>query len=412
MEKRLLIISPFPPKGAIHNSRYSALASFGKNKVSAIQKISPQTKITILADKIPEDNSWEDKNLMVKRVWKRNDLCAYLALIREVLKEPEAKKVLIELEWALFGKNPLLLIPFPFFVFLLRLFKKEVFVVCHGVLLDFSLLSPQLGLERKGLKSKIYNLGLKLFYQFLVLTANKVIVLEEHFAKTLNRKFKTNKVVCIPHGVDTKLQEISPQVARKQLGISKDKFILLNFGFLSWYKGTDLLAKIFLELTKNKTQKDWLLIFAGGESYTHKERPAYKSFMTKIKKLAKKTEKIKITGFVPEEKIPLYFAATNVVIFPHRVFISSSGPLSLAFFFKKPILLSQRLVDYFETKDMRESLKEAGLKKEEILFALNSEGLAKKLTWVKRKENLKRLAYFSTLMRKKRNWERVGEEYL
>ena len=60
---------------------------------------------------------------------------------------------------------------------------------------------------------------------------------------------------------------------------------------------------------------------------------------------------------------------------------------------------------------MKESLKEAGLKKEDILFTLERDSLARKLAWARKKENLEKLACFSRLMREKRGWRKIGEQY-
>lgn len=412
MGQRLIIISPFPPKDSTYESKYSALASFAKNTVTAIQKASPETKILILADVIPDGQSWQEKNLEVRRIWQRKKFLTYYHLIKEVVKESHFKTILIEFEWNLLGKNPLLLIPFPLLILGLKILKKRVLVIIHGVSLGFTALAPQLGIKKTSLKAKAFDQGLKAFYFAMIKPANQIIVLEQSFANAINKKFKTQKAIFIPHGVDTQIKPVNREKARKKLGIKPETFLMVNFGFLTWYKGTDLLAKSFLEFVKQEPKKNVRLIFAGGESLTHQKDPAYRKFITELKQVVRKTNKMRITGFLPEKEIANYFSAADLLVFPYRVFVSSSGPLSLAFSFQKAVLLSSQLKGYFESKDMKQSLTQSGLKKSDLSLNFQPENLIKKWSWVQKETNLAKLVLFSQLMREKRQWENIGRKYL
>lgn len=411
MDQGLIIISPYPPKGSTYESKYSALASFAKNTVTAIQKASPETKILILADVIPDSQPWQERNLEIRRVWQRKNFLAYYHLTKEIVKESHFKTILIEFEWNLLGKNPLLLIPFPLLILGLRILKKRVLVVIHGVSLSFTALAPQLGIKKTSLKAKVFDQGLKAFYFAMIKTANQIIVLEQSFANLINEKFKTQKAIFIPHGVDTQIEPVNRERARKKLGIKPETFLMVNFGFLTWYKGTDLLAQSFLNYVRQKPKEKIELIFAGGESLTHKQDSIYRKFIANLKQTVQKTPKMKITGFLPEKEIANYFSAADLLVFPYRVFISSSGPLSLAFSFQKAVLLSSQLKDYFESEDMRQSLHQSGLKKSDLCLNFKPENLIKKLSLVQKNDHLAKLSYFSQLMRKKRSWENIGRRY-
>ena len=350
-KEELLVISPYPSINALYDNKYSALASFAKNTVDSLLKNNPNLTITVFADIYPGSESYQTERLNVKRVWKRNILSSYISLLQKIVTSSPSK-ILFEVEWGLFGKNVYLTTLIPFFIFLLRLIGKDVYTVIHGVSLNFSLLSEQLGIERKSIKATVYNLGLKLFYGLILLTSTKVIVLEQYFNNLLNSFYHSNKAVFIPHGVDTTIKAVDKKTARRKLGIKEDQFVLLNFGFLNWYKGSDSLVSSFDAYTKKTNDKQSMLILAGGISLVHNISRSYKQFIQTINATVKTNKLITLTGFVPQKDIPLYFAASDIVVFPYRVFISSSGPLSFAFSFKKPILISPSLKEYFTSTDI------------------------------------------------------------
>ena len=120
-------------------------------------------------------------------------------------------------------------------------------------------------------------------------------------------------------------------------------------------------------------------------------------------------KKIITTGFVPEKKIAGYFSNTDLVILPYKMFFSSSGPLSLAFSFEKPFILSRPLIGYFDSPDFLEALRQTGLKKEDFIFDLNKVSFEHRLNWAK--NNLDKLANFSRIMKEKRDWKTVAKQY-
>src|SRR5690606_21225094 len=74
-----------------------------------------------------------------------------------------------------------------------------------------------------------------------------------------------------------------------------------------------------------------------------------------------------------------YYGACDLVMFPYRVFLSSSGPLSLAFSLGCPILLSENLSGYLETRDMLKAREKNQLEQEELLFTLDNDGLVSRI---------------------------------
>jgi len=410
-KEKLAIITPYPPRGTKYESKFSALAGFARNTVEGLIAVNPNIEITILADILDKKERWQENNLEVVRVWKRQSFLSYWNLLKELISRKKNRKILVELEWALFGKNPVYIIPFPIFTLILKLFfRKKIYIITHGVSLNFSELAPQLGLGPRSMKSKVYNFGLNAFYFLLEKSAVNLITLEKYLADKINEKLKTNKAVFIPHGVDTDLKIVKKEDARKKLGIDKDKFVIVSFGFLTWYKGSDKLAEIFSEYVKDLKDKNPNLIFAGGQSKTHKKDPHYQSFIEKLNDATGECPQISITGFVAEEDIPNYYSAADVIVFPYRRFISSSGPLSLAFSFERPVLLSSNMKNYLKSPDFLNSTKKTNLKEDQLFFELTSQGLERGIA--KFKNNEEKFIDFSRDMKEKRNWQAVAQKHI
>ncbi len=374
MKNKILIISPYPKKGT-YSHRKSALASFSKNLVNSLKA---RFKIIILDD---------------QNTWKKNDLFNYFNLLKTVLKHKDIKNILIQFEWTVFGNNIFFILMFPFFLLLLKLIGKNTYVVLHGVNFKFERIFGC------NFKSYVLNIGSYIFYTLTCIFSKKVIVTENYFKKKLFQlPFCKNKVVYIPHGVDIKLGK---KMKKNKKPI---KIRLGYFGYLNPYKGPKELLDLFTSINQNS----YSLTFYGGMSLNLKKHKDYLTYIKDLISQAKKN-KIKITEFIKENKLNNYFNEVDLIIFPYRAFISSSGILAMTFSFEKPFILSRPLEGYFESPDFSQALKETGLKKEDFIFDFNKESFKKRLEWAKK--NLNKLSQFSRIMKEKRIWENVARLY-
>ena len=126
--------------------------------------------------------------------------------------------------------------------------------------------------------------------------------------------------------------------------------------------------------------------------------------------MIKPQERIIITGFLNEKLLPYYFSAADLVILPYRVFISSSGPLSLAYSFKKPFIVAEPLSRYFHSPDFKKAADSAGLKKEHLVFRFKADDLSDKIK--KSVNNLSKMKNLSSKLRSERSWLNVSFKYL
>lgn len=411
MNSDLLIISPFPSVGAYSHQK-SALASYSYNLTRAILKRNKRIVIEILSD-TRRDN--KISRLKVTPSWRRNDWFLFWRLFQKI-RQRKPNNILIHYEWSLFGWPIFYALQLPLFISCLRLLGKKVYFVSHGVMTSYE-------------TQPIFNIFLKSFYRLVSLVSSKVIVFEQKLKDNLDEiGVSRKKIVVIPHGVDTSLMPISKAIARKRLKINSNETVLMYFGFITQYKGPDILLDLFSEAYTSfaPSHSEWneesptpclpagrnvgnraKLFFCGGPSLHLSTKDAYyQNFINK----ANKTPNVVVTGFVEPKKIPLYFSAADLVVLPHATFISSSGPLSLAFSYAKPFILSKNLAGYFKSRDFANAARKLKINSKQICFDLDAQGFKKTVSWAFK--NQTKLTKLSILMKQARRFDIIAERYL
>ncbi len=377
-ERNLIVISSYPEKGVKYSGKVCAVGGFAKNTVESLSR-----RVVVFTVKTkPETEIYEEDNVLVVRCLERNKTGSYVDLLKDLRFFDQIKDVLIEFEFASYG-DTLMAAFFPIVLAAMKLMGKRVNLVLHQILVELSDLHGHLGMSRGGIKLRLLNAFLRLYYPVLCMFADKVVVLEEEFKRRLARLISVSKIVVIPHGVDTTLRFVSMKVARRRLGLPKRRKIALFLGYLTWYKGADWLLN-------NWNMPGFKLIMAGGPSFTQINKSHYRNYVEKLTQRANK-KGIQITGFLNEKDMALYVAACDVIVLPYRVFMSSSGPLSWAIAAKKPFLISTTMARILETADFKRVFEKLGFEANEVVFELRKKSLVarlKKADWSK----LKRLA--------------------
>lgn len=362
--KKIIIVSSYPSKLKIHDEKTVGVASYTKNLLLSLKKNKKDLGVEVLAEYFDKKESYVENGIKVERLWKRNSIISLFSLLKLLVCKKE-KQIIFSFEAYMFGD---IFINIFFFLMLvaLKIFGKKIIIIFHQVVKE-----------------------LKFFYLPFLLLVDKVIIFENYFKNVL---WNSKKVIFIPHAVED--FNIKKQILNNEN--------ILYFGYLSPYKGIDFLIEIWEKNYGN-------LIIAGGGNPNHMGNKKYHNFVKNILNKAKE-KKIITTGFLPEEEIVKYFKKTSLVIFPYKMFFSSSGPLSLAFSFEKPFIFSRPLEGYFESPDFKEALKETGLKKEDFIFDFNKKSFEKRLQWAR--NNLEKLSQFSKAMKEKRSWDKIAKIYL
>ncbi len=412
-KQKLLVITAYPSKKHIHDAGSGGISSYAKNTILAMSRVETTqlTDIHILADEMEGEKGYKEKNVTVKRIWKKNSHFSFPKLLIEIVRNyKDSRNVVIEFEHAMFGTTRFLLL-FPVFLFLLKILGKSTTVVSHQIISNMKEIGPHINVSSSSKTAVVMNIMLGLFYRTLLLTTSKVIVFEEKLKDRLSKFGNSQKIKVIPHGVQEFKDSPSKKSARKQLDIPNDSFVLLLFGYLGWYKGTDWVIQTINELKKQKNGKKIELIIAGGPNPNLVDKPYYTRYIGNIKKICEEND-IRITGRISEGHIPLYFQASDVVLLPYRSFMSASGPLSLALSFKKPFLLSPKVKDALETADIKEILRKTNMRREDVHFKDFNGDLSKKIARIRKSEELqKKLTLLSSLTGKARSWDLIGKRY-
>ena len=168
--------------------------------------------------------------------------------------------------------------------------------------------------------------------------------------------------------------------------ISESRFVLF-FGLIRKYKGLKTL------IYSMKYNHNFKLIIVG-EFYDNKQK-----YLKLIEKLKVK-DRIKIVDkFVSNDEIRNYFLKSKAVILPYKT-ASQSGVISLAYFFEKPIVVSnlEGLTSYVKNDNSG------------VVFNNTSEELAKAINVVLDKKNNSNFSKNIGENKKKYSWNKFADE--
>jgi D-inositol-3-phosphate glycosyltransferase len=133
----------------------------------------------------------------------------------------------------------------------------------------------------------------------------------------------------VPHPVyDLFGERIDKNEARRRLGLPEGEPLLLFFGFVRDYKGLDLLLDALPRIRERIPAR--LLVL--GEFYSGKDRT-----LEQIQKLGLADAVTLEDGYVPNERVGLYFSAADVVVLPYRS-ATQSGIVPIAYQLERPVI--------------------------------------------------------------------------
>lgn len=137
----------------------------------------------------------------------------------------------------------------------------------------------------------------------------------EELAEYLDRPLNNSYI--IPHGnYYDRYDSVDQVTARNELGIPENIRVYLYFGVVRPYKGVPDLVDIF-------DGKDSSILLIAGN-------PKDEQLETRIREQASGRPDIRLEfGYIPEEKVAMYFAAADAVVLPYR-HIFNSGSVLLA----------------------------------------------------------------------------------
>jgi len=215
-------------------------------------------------------------------------------------------------------------------------FSPDVLIIPYWM----SLLAPVYGIVCRLLHKKIKVVGLihnaiphekrffdAAFARFFFNRCDGFIVLSEPVKQDMLKLIPQAKIMLSPHPIyDQYKITMSPEEARKSLGIDPKKKTLLFFGLIREYKGLDILIRAMSYLDDS-----YQLIIAG-ESYEDFDK--YDNLIT----ASPLKDNIKaLQQYIPDEMVGTLFSAADVLILPYRS-ATQSGVLAVATQLETPVI--------------------------------------------------------------------------
>jgi len=145
-------------------------------------------------------------------------------------------------------------------------------------------------------------------------------------------KLGEKRIFVVPVGLYQDYQRVSDKsTCKAELGI-EEEFIILYFGMIRKYKGVPHLVEAFNRLPQDIAQNSRLVI--AGEDWGDET-----SLASMIDSSSYKGQIIYRPQFVPDDMIPKYFSAADVVVLPY-LRTAGSGVANIALAYGKPIITS------------------------------------------------------------------------
>ena len=123
------------------------------------------------------------------------------------------------------------------------------------------------------------------------------------------------------------VRPVDQAAARAKLGITAERVILF-FGFVRNYKGIEVLADAMPLLLAELS----VHLVVAGEFWDGARR-----FLWRLKKLGLEDAVTTVPRFVPNEEVPVFFIAADLVVLPYRS-ATQSGVVQMAYGFERPVV--------------------------------------------------------------------------
>jgi glycosyltransferase involved in cell wall biosynthesis len=314
---KIAVVTAFPPSKVTLNE-------YGYHLVKNFVKKDTISSLVIICDKTTKAKQLDfdqSEKIIVNECWEFNSYWNFFTIIKAVFKEkPDA--ILFNLQFVKFGDKKIpaalgLIIPM-----FLNFFGFKTIVLLHNILEQVDL--ENAGFTSNKLAQKIYNfIGTTLTR--CMLKANFLVVTINKYVEVLNKKYKTNNVILIPHGSFE-----TPQNPNFDLPEGPKK--IMAFGKFGTYKKVEILIEA-LQIIRQTNQQPIQVVIAGTDS------PNTPGYLQSVQEKYADVEGIIFTGYVEENDVERIFTESTVVVFPYTSTTGSSGVLHQAGSYGKAVVM-------------------------------------------------------------------------
>ena len=269
-----------------------------------------------------------------------NEGFLYPFQIFKTLCQNKPQIVHIQHEYFIFGRAISAAL-FPIVIFLTKFLRLKIVVTLHGIVNPVEIKDPELGSlgneNLQGMPIWLSQMGLLLITRLITDNSNKIIVMNNTHKNVLIKQYHCSpkKIFLVPHGIP-KSEPINQEIAKNKLGFDKQK-VVLYFGYITKYKGIDILVKAFEKIK----DPNCVLVIGGAAHPRLKNDPDYKKFWDTIMSEISSDKRIKFVGFIPDDQLSTYISASDVVVFPYVASFSTGGPMNITVGHHRPVIASK-----------------------------------------------------------------------
>lgn len=146
----------------------------------------------------------------------------------------------------------------------------------------------------------------RMISKLVLQNADAVIALTDDMKREIEKIFPGN-IFVIPNGIDCeKFEGLSREETRRNLNISKSEKVILFVGRFRPEKGVKYLLEA-MSIVREKSPRARLLLVGYGEEQEHLERQITELDLQNL---------VTFAGKIPNEKIPQYMAASDLLVLP------------------------------------------------------------------------------------------------
>jgi glycosyltransferase involved in cell wall biosynthesis len=299
------------------------------NLANSVSTLCPAVGIANLDQEAPpvEQNS----KFNVLRVWKLNSLSYPFRILKTCLRL-KPKVVHVNHEYMMYGK--------PFYgtfmsilLLLLKIARRPTVMTLHSVVPHESVWN---GFFRRYGSQRLAPLKTLFFLAWTRVTlrlSTHIIVHSQASKSILSSQYgyPARNISVIGHGIEPSIT-MSRLAAKELLGIDRRK-VVLNFGYIHEKKGIEHLIRAMGEVMR--AHPDSLLVIAGGPHVSHATRPnEFREYVDKltsaVREVHAENNVLLRAEYIPDDLLPMYFSAADVIALPYVEQFGTSGVLARA----------------------------------------------------------------------------------
>ncbi|MFH2019266.1 MAG: glycosyltransferase [bacterium] len=284
------------------------------------------------------------KNILLVGVFEENKIHLYPQILGWLVRFSKAKQVVVHSEFCASGGLYVRAMVVPFLA-LIKLTGRKITYYAHNVAEDLGDYAKHLGMKQ-GISLDLTKYGYVVYLKALRYVVDKFVVLEDSVEERLKKVMGNNiSVVVAPHWIEKSKTNLSKNSARKFLGLSDKNKIVVSFGFISWYKGADVVVE-----AATNVPKSYQLVLAGGMATSLKDKDYYRGYYRDLSEKARNTSNVRITGFLSDKEVECWLRAADLIIMPYRLSMGGSGALQKAIEYGQAVLMSEAIESSLKEK--------------------------------------------------------------